>query len=92
MREIRRILTKVPGLRVLNPEEVGIEYDSAEEDLEPHDTFKDNAFAKAQYFMGESGIPTVADDSGLQVDALGRAPGVRSQEVRAGRRTRRASA
>ena len=79
MREIRRILTEVPGLRVLNPGEVGIEYDPAEEELEPHDTFEANALAKAQYFMAESGIATVADDSGLQVDALGGAPGVRSK-------------
>ena len=79
MREIRRILTEVPRLRVLDPDEAGIEYDQAEEDLEPHDTFEGNAFAKAQYFMAKSGIPTVADDSGLQVDTLGGAPGVRSR-------------
>ena len=84
MREIRRILTEVPSLRVLSPEEAGIEYDPAEEDLEPHDTFEDNAFSKAQYFMGQSGMATVADDSGLRVDALGGAPGVRSKRFAPG--------
>jgi XTP/dITP diphosphohydrolase len=79
MREIRRILAEVPRLRVLSPGEMGIEYDPAEEDLEPHDSFEANAFAKARYFMGESGVATVADDSGLRVDALGGAPGVRSK-------------
>ena len=79
MREIRRILTDVPHLCVLSPDEAGIGYDPAEEDLEPHDTFRDNAFAKARYFMAKSGIATVADDSGLEVDALGGAPGVRSK-------------
>ena len=79
MREIRRILASVPGLVVLDLEQAGIAYDPAEEGLEPFDTFEENALSKARYFFEKSGIPTVADDSGIEVDALDGAPGVRSK-------------
>ena len=45
---------------------------------EPHDTFEDNALAKARTAAAATGMPAIADDSGLEVDALGGAPGVRS--------------
>jgi XTP/dITP diphosphohydrolase len=45
---------------------------------EPHDTFLANALAKARHASRASGLPALADDSGLCVDALGGAPGVRS--------------
>lgn len=83
IREIRRILAEVPGLTVLNLEDAGIDYDPAEEELEPFDTFEENALSKARYFATKSGLPTVADDSGLEVDALGGAPGVRSKRFAA---------
>lgn len=79
IREIRRILAGVPELTVLGPDEAGIEYDPAEQDLEPHETFEENARSKADYFRALSGLVTVADDSGLEVDALGGAPGVYSK-------------
>lgn len=79
LREIRRILSSVPDLEVLDPDAVGLEPDAAEEELEPWDTFEENAASKAHYFRALSGIPTVADDSGLVVDALGGLPGVRSK-------------
>ena len=43
------------------------------------DTFEENALAKARYFHARTGRPTVADDSGLAVDALGGGPGVLSK-------------
>lgn len=79
MPEIRRILADVPDLEILSLEEAGIAYDPAEDHLEPHDTFQENALSKARYFQEKSGLPTVADDSGIAVDALGGAPGVRSK-------------
>jgi XTP/dITP diphosphohydrolase len=79
MREIRRILETVPGLVVVDPEEAGLPPDPAEGDLEPYDTFEANARSKALWFHRRSGLPTVADDSGIEVDALGGAPGVRSK-------------
>lgn len=79
MREIRRILADVPHLRVLDLDEASVVYDPAEEDLEPYDTFEANARSKAEYFHARTGKPTVADDSGLVVDALDGAPGVHSK-------------
>ena len=43
---------------------------------EPHLTFLENALAKARHAARASGLPAIADDSGLCVDALGGAPGV----------------
>lgn len=79
MREIRRILAEVPDLRILDLDEAGIAPSSEEEALEPYDTFEENARSKAEYFHRRSGLPTVADDSGIVVDALGGAPGVHSK-------------
>jgi XTP/dITP diphosphohydrolase len=79
MREIRRILGATPGLTVLDLDEAGFPPDSAEEDLEPYGTFEENARSKARWFFERSGMPTVADDSGIEVDALRGAPGVRSK-------------
>lgn len=54
--------------------------ESAEERaLEQFDTFAENALAKAHYFLARTGLPTIADDSGLCVRALGERPGVRSK-------------
>jgi XTP/dITP diphosphohydrolase len=45
---------------------------------EPHITFIENALAKARHASAATGLPAIADDSGLCVDALGGAPGVDS--------------
>ncbi|NMF89183.1 RdgB/HAM1 family non-canonical purine NTP pyrophosphatase [Aromatoleum petrolei] len=45
---------------------------------EPHNTFVENALAKARHAAKMSGLPAIADDSGLCVMALGGAPGVQS--------------
>jgi len=45
---------------------------------EPHETFIENALAKARHAARASGLPAIADDSGLCVAALGGAPGVQS--------------
>jgi XTP/dITP diphosphohydrolase len=46
--------------------------------VEDEPTFEDNALAKARQAATATGLPALADDSGLEVDALGGAPGVRS--------------
>jgi XTP/dITP diphosphohydrolase len=46
---------------------------------EDHDTFVDNALQKARTVHAHTGLPTVADDSGIEVRALGWAPGVYSK-------------
>lgn len=61
------------GLRVVPQQELGV---SAAE--EPHSTFLENALAKARHAAGASGLPALADDSGLCVAALDGEPGVRS--------------
>ncbi|MGC6493731.1 MAG: RdgB/HAM1 family non-canonical purine NTP pyrophosphatase [Myxococcota bacterium] len=50
---------------------------------ETHDTFEGNALQKAQFAFDRLGIPALADDSGLEVDALGGAPGVHSKRYSA---------
>lgn len=84
MREIRQILGEVPGLEVVDLEDVGVPASPEEEDLEPFETFEENAVSKARYFFRLTGVPTVADDSGLEVDALGGAPGVRTKRFAPG--------
>lgn len=65
---------------VMDLEDLGLPYDADEEAIEHFDTFEENALAKARYFYEVSGgIPTIADDSGLEVLALGGTPGVRSK-------------
>lgn len=58
----------------------GVEESAAEEEIEKWETFEENALAKARYFFDRAGgVPVIADDSGLEVDALGGLPGVRSK-------------
>ena len=70
--ELSRILKPV-GVRVLLAEEAGVDLTDVEE---TGTTFEENAFLKAQSGCLESGMPCIADDSGLAVDALDGAPGV----------------
>ena len=79
VQEIRMILRGIPGLTLLDLDDIGLEWRDEEEALEPFDTFEENARSKAEYFHTRTGLPTVADDSGLEVDALQGAPGVRSK-------------
>ncbi len=79
LREIQAILHESPGLRgtIIGPPPVG--RSPEEEELERFDSFAENASAKALYFAQRTGCLALADDSGLCVDALGGAPGVRSK-------------
>jgi XTP/dITP diphosphohydrolase len=61
------------GLELRKQSELGIS-----EAEEPHATFVENALAKARHVAQLSGMPALADDSGVCVPALGGAPGVRS--------------
>ncbi len=79
LRELRPLFRDA-GLDVIDLVEAGVAESSAEESVEAHDTFEENALAKARYFHALcGGLDVVADDSGLCVDALGGAPGVRSK-------------
>jgi XTP/dITP diphosphohydrolase len=67
------------GSRIMTLDDAGVVVSAAEEDIESHATFEENALAKARWFHERTGLPCVADDSGLSVDALGGQPGVRSK-------------
>ncbi len=77
-REIRRLLAGGP-VEVVFPDEVNAWETEAEQTLELHDSFQGNARAKAEYFAKRTRLPTVADDSGLEVLSLAGEPGVRSK-------------
>lgn len=69
--EVEAIMRGVwPELRLVAPEGEAPEEDGA--------TFEDNALIKARAGFQATGIPTLADDSGICVDALGGAPGIHS--------------
>jgi XTP/dITP diphosphohydrolase len=70
---------KLREIRALLPMEVVLQSDlSIAEADEPHATFLENALAKARHASRAAGLPALADDSGLCVDALGGEPGVHS--------------
>ena len=77
-REVRRVL-EAAGHTVLFPDEAGVPESPLENSLEVADSFETNARLKAEYFVKKTGLPTVADDSGLEVFSLGGLPGVRSK-------------
>jgi XTP/dITP diphosphohydrolase len=72
LREFEKMLAPL-GIEVLTQSQLGIS-----EAEEPHCTFVENALAKARHVSRESGLPALADDSGICVEALGGAPGVQS--------------
>lgn len=73
LREFRQVLGEL-DLDVVGPGDVGLHLDVVEDG----GTFAANAAKKARAYAQASGLPTLADDSGLEVDALGGQPGVHS--------------
>jgi XTP/dITP diphosphohydrolase len=74
-----RPMFSAAGLDVIDLDAAGIAESAEEDGLEEFDTFEENALSKAKYFRAKSGLVTIADDSGLEVLALGGAPGVRTK-------------
>lgn len=74
IREMEAI-TKEFGMTIISRDAAGIPTTEIEED---GDTFEQNSYKKASEIMKISGRPTIADDSGLEVDWLDGAPGVYS--------------
>ena len=72
LREFQHMLAPLE-IEVVTQAQLGIA-----EAEEPHCTFVENALAKARHVSRESGLPALADDSGICVNALGGAPGVLS--------------
>ncbi len=72
LRQFRSLLAALP-LKLVGPADVGL---SSFEVAEDGDTLKANATHKARVWSAASGLPALADDTGLFVDALDGAPGV----------------
>ena len=72
LRELGELLDLPSGVELLSPDDLGIDGEPDETGL----TFETNARIKARYYAARSGLPTLADDSGLEVDALNGGPGV----------------
>jgi len=79
VRELRDILAAYPRLDIVGLEDLGVPESPDEDAVEAFQTFEENARAKARYYTALTGALTLADDSGICVDALGGAPGVRSR-------------
>lgn len=77
--EIRDLLGPLPGLVLHDLNDAGVVEAPEEDAIEAFSTFEENALAKARYFAARAGAWTLADDSGLCVDALDGGPGVFSK-------------
>jgi XTP/dITP diphosphohydrolase len=75
LRELSELLALGDDVEIVSPVDLGIEGEPDETGA----TFETNARIKARYYAARSGLPTLADDSGLEVDALGGGPGVRTR-------------
>lgn len=78
LRELRPMFAAA-RVSVVGLDEAGIAHSPDEDEIEVFGTFEENALAKARYYNRRSGLPVVADDSGLAVDELGGRPGVHSK-------------
>lgn len=74
LRELRELLV-LRNTDLVSLDDLGID----EDPVEDGETFATNAAIKARFGLRATGLPTVADDSGIEVDALGGAPGVRTR-------------
>lgn len=74
LRELRELL-RLERAELVSLDELGV----AGDPVEDGETFETNAAIKARFGASATGLPTLADDSGIEVDALGGAPGVRTR-------------
>ena len=74
LRELRELL-ELDHTTLVSLDDLAIEGDPVEDGA----TFETNAAIKARFGVRASGLPTLADDSGIEVDALAGAPGVRTR-------------
>jgi len=78
LRELRELL-QLDGIDLVSLDDLGTEGDPVED----AETFEGNAAIKARFAVRATGLPSLADDSGLEVDALGGGPGVRTRRYAA---------
>jgi XTP/dITP diphosphohydrolase len=72
--KVRELTRLFPGVRLFTPSELGVDFQFEE----TGSTYLDNALGKALHLYAQVGRPVLADDSGLEVPALGGDPGIRS--------------
>jgi XTP/dITP diphosphohydrolase len=72
--KVRELARLFPGVRLRTPSDLGIAFEFEETGA----TYLDNALGKALHLHAQVGSPVLADDSGLEVPALGGEPGIRS--------------
>jgi XTP/dITP diphosphohydrolase len=82
VREISKLLAGL-DVEVQSLSEAGIPYIPGEDEVEIYGTFEENALAKARFYRRHTHMAVIADDSGLCVDSLRGAPGVRSRRFAA---------
>jgi len=73
--EYKWIFSCRKDIELLTPEDLGIN-DNPEETSE---TFEENALMKAKFYCEKTGLPALGDDAGIEIDALGGEPGVKSR-------------
>lgn len=73
-KEFKNFLSELPFVCIF-PKDIGIIDDIEEEGK----TYKENAEKKALFYAKKSGLPVIADDGGLEIDAFGGAPGIHSR-------------
>lgn len=74
LKEMKKALSDLP-LKIVTLQDLDI----SERVIEDGKTFEENAIKKAWYYCQKSGLPTIADDGGLEIDILKGEPGVRSK-------------
>lgn len=74
VKDFKLFLSDLP-IEIITPSEIGI----TESPKETGKTFEENVRLKAVWYMKKSGLPALADDGGLEIDALGGMPGVYSR-------------
>lgn len=81
VREVKEIFAEFNlDFNVLTPKEIGLTGDIYEDG----NSFEENSFLKANFYYEKFGLPTIADDSGICVDALNGEPGIMSARYSGG--------
>ena len=74
IKEFRNLLSYLP-IELVTLSDIGIEDDIEESAA----TYKENSQKKALFYAKKSGLPAIADDGGLEINALGGEPGIKSR-------------
>ncbi len=79
-REIMEVLEDIPGFEFVSLEDLGMKNEVEENGM----TYEDNSLLKARFFFEQTGLPTLAEDSGIEVEALRNELGVKTRRWGAG--------